>query len=186
MIERDRARALELLHQYTTNPNLRKHAYAVEAAMRDYAQRAGEDADLYGVVGLLHDFDYEQHPTIPDHPLAGERILKDAGYPAVVTEAIKSHASELNLPRDTHLKKVLYAVDELCGFVVAATLVLPSKKLEDLTPESVLKKMKRKEFARAVRREDLVHGAETLGLPLEEHIGNVIQALRRVGGELGL
>lgn len=186
MIERDRGRALEVLHRYTENPNLRKHAYAVEAALRFYAEKLGGDPDLWGVVGLLHDFDYERHPTIPEHPLEGERILKAEGYPEEVTEAIKSHATELGLPRDTPLKKALYAVDELCGFITAATLVLPSKKLDDLTVESVLKKMKRKEFARAVRREDLTDGAALLGLPLEEHVGNVIQAMRGISEELGL
>ncbi|HEY3283376.1 MAG TPA: HD domain-containing protein [Armatimonadota bacterium] len=180
MIERDRAKALGILHKHTESPALRRHAYAVEAAMRWYAEKLGEDPELYGVVGLLHDFDYEEHTTIPEHPLEGEKILKAEGYPESVTEAIKSHASEMGIPRDTNLRKVLFAVDELCGFVMAAALVLPSKSLADLTVESVRKKMKRKEFARAVKREDIIEGAEQLGLPLEEHIGNVIQALQSI------
>ncbi|HXV12625.1 MAG TPA: HD domain-containing protein [Candidatus Krumholzibacteria bacterium] len=181
-----RDEALAVLEEHTQGESLRKHAYAVEAAMRFYAARLGEDAERWGVVGLLHDFDYERYPSLDDHPFKGAEILRAKGYDADLIDAILSHADHTGVPRDTPVRKTLFAVDELCGFVTAVTLVRPSKKIEEVEPSSVKKKLKDKAFARNVSREDIAAGAELLGIPLDEHIRNVITAMRGISDELGL
>jgi putative nucleotidyltransferase with HDIG domain len=187
----NRTDALALMHEYTQSDALRKHMYAVEAAMRAYARKHGEDEDTWGVVGLLHDFDYERWPN-PDHsptqghPAEGSRILEARGYPEHLRRAILGHASYSGVPRETLLAKTLYAVDELCGFLVACALVRPSKSLTDLEVSSVKKKLKDKAFARGVNRDEVRQGAEELGVDLDEHIRFVIEALRPVERELGL
>ncbi|NSW55088.1 MAG: HAD family hydrolase [Armatimonadetes bacterium] len=182
----DRAQALEILHEFTQAEHLRKHAYAVEAAMRGYALQFGEDPEYWGVVGLLHDFDWEAHPTLPDHPLKGAEILRGKGVDETLVLDILSHAPNPDAPRDTPLRKALFAVDELTGFIIATALVRPSRSLSDLEARSVRKKMKEKSFAAAVSRDDLVEGAELLGIELNEHIQNVIDSLKPIAGELGL
>jgi putative nucleotidyltransferase with HDIG domain len=172
--------------EYTQSENLRKHMLAVEAAMRFYARKFGEDEEKWGVVGLLHDFDYEQHPTPAEHPFVGVNILKEKGYPEEITRAILSHADYSGVKPESRMEKTLYAVDELTGFVVAVALMRPSKSLAEVTVDSVIKKMKNKGFARNVKREDIEKGAEMLGLSLEEHIENVIQAMKTISVELGL
>ncbi len=186
-----RDEALALMHEYTPSDALRKHMYAVEAAMRAYAAKYGEDADTWGLVGLLHDFDYEKFPNdahspTEEHPSEGVRVLEQRGFPEPLRRAILGHASYTGVPRDTQLAKTLYAVDELCGFLVACALVRPSKSLMDLEVSSVKKKLKDKAFARGVNRDEVRQGAEELGVPLEEHIQFVIQALRPVEATLGL
>ena len=187
----DRADALALVHEYTPSDALRKHMYAVEAAMRAYAKQHGEDEETWGVVGLLHDFDYERWPN-PDHsateghPSEGSRILADRGYPEPLRRAILGHASYTGVPRDSLVAKVLYAVDELCGFLVACALVRPSRSLGDLEVSSVKKKLKDRAFARGVNRDEVRQGAEELGVPLDEHVRLVIEALRPIERELGL
>jgi putative nucleotidyltransferase with HDIG domain len=176
---------LQLLHEYTPSDNLRKHALAVEAAMRAYARKFGEDEELWGTVGLLHDFDYERFPEYPDHPTKGSEILREKGYSEEIRQTILSHVPAMDIPRTTPMMKTLFACDELCGFIMASAMVRPNK-LSDLEASSVKKKMKDKAFARAVSREDIVKGAEELGLPLEEHITFVVGALRGVSGDLGL
>jgi putative nucleotidyltransferase with HDIG domain len=182
----DREAALALLHEYTNGESLRRHAYAVEAAVVGYARRFGEDEALWSVTALLHDFDYEQWPSLDVHPYKGVEILEAHGYPEVVRRAILSHADYSGVTRDSPLEKSLYACDEMSGFVTAAALVRPSKSVMDLEPGSVKKRMKDKAFAKGVSREDLVRGAEELGLPLETHIANVIESLRERADELGL
>jgi putative nucleotidyltransferase with HDIG domain len=182
----DREAALALLHEYTKGESLRRHAYAVEAAVVGYARRFGEDEALWSVTALLHDFDYEQWPSLDVHPYKGVEILEAHGYPEVVRRAILSHADYSGVTRDSPLEKSLYACDEMSGFVTAAALVRPSKSVMDLEPGSVKKRMKDKAFAKGVSREDLVRGAEELGLPLETHIANVIESLRERADELGL
>lgn len=186
-----RTDALALLHEYTPSDALRKHMYAVEAAMRAYARKHGEDEETWGVVGLLHDFDYErwpnaEHSPTGGHPAEGSRILAERGYPEHLRRAILGHASYSGVPRDTLLARTLFAVDELCGFLVACALVRPSRSLADLAVSSVKKKLKDKAFARGVNREEVRQGAEELGVPLDEHIQFVIEALRPVERELGL
>lgn len=177
---------LALLHEYTKNENLIKHMLAVEAAVRAYARKFGEDEDKWGTVGLLHDFDYERWPDPPDHPLKGAEILKRRGYPDDVIYAIKSHADYLeDCPRVSLLDKTLYACDELCGFITACALVRPTR-LEGLTARSVRKKLKQPSFAAAVNRDDIVRGAEDLGVDLNEHIDFCIAAMQEIAGELGL
>jgi len=178
--------AWALVTEHVQSESLRKHLLAVEAAVRGYARMWGEDEDAWGFVALVHDFDYEKHPDRENHPYRGVDILKSLGYPEWVTRAILSHADYSGVPRETRLEKTLFACDELSGFVSAAALVRPSKSVLDLEPSSVMKRMKDKAFARAVPREDLRKGAEELGLPLEEHIGNVIQFLRERAEVLGL
>ena len=181
-----RADAWDLVCEYVQNPGLRNHMRAVEIAMRAYARKLGQDEELWGVVGLLHDFDYERWPNPPDHPLQGERILKDRGCPAEVTDAIKTHADYLpDCPRLTPLHKALYACDELCGFVTAAALVRPGG-IGDMTASSVRKKMKSKGFARNVSREDMERGAADFGVDLATHIQFVIDALKPHAVELGI
>jgi putative nucleotidyltransferase with HDIG domain len=178
--------AWQLLNDYTKTESLLKHAVAVEAAVRGYARKFGENEEEWGVVALLHDFDYERWPTPDDHPFRGVEILKEKGYPEWVTRAILSHADYSGVSRDSLLEKTLFACDEMAGFVTAASLVRPSKSVLDLEAASVVKRMKDKAFARAVKREDLRAGAELLGLPLDEHITNVILFLRDRADALGL
>jgi putative nucleotidyltransferase with HDIG domain len=183
----NRAEAWELLTEYTKSESLLKHALAVEAAVRGYARRFGEDEEDWGVVALLHDFDYERWPTLGEHPVKGCEILRAKGYPEWVMRAILSHAKEITgVERESRLEKTLFACDEMAGFVTAASLVRPSKSVLDLEAGSVVKRMKDKAFARAVKREDLREGAELLGLPLDQHITNVIMAMRERADELGL
>ncbi len=181
-----REEAFELLREYTANENLIKHALAVEAAMRHYARLLEQDEALWGVVGLLHDFDYEKHPTPDEHPYKGAEVLRSRGYDESMIKAILSHASYTNVPRETPMEKTLFAVDELCGLVTAVALVRPSKKVAEVEVKSVKKKMKDKAFARNVNRDDIREGAEALGVSLDDHIGNVIEAMRRISTELGL
>jgi putative nucleotidyltransferase with HDIG domain len=181
-----RADAWALLTEYTQSDSLRKHALAVEAAMRFYAEKFGEDAELWGNTGLLHDFDYERWPDAADHPMRGMTILSEKGWPEEMIHAIGGHAQYLNIPRDTLLARTLFAVDELCGFITAVAYVRPSRKVADVEPSSVKKKMKDKAFARNVSREDILQGTGELGIPLEEHIQNCITAMSRAADELGL
>jgi putative nucleotidyltransferase with HDIG domain len=173
----DRSEALTLLHEYTASESLRKHALAVEAAMRASALRAGEDPDAWGLTGLLHDFDYERYPSFPDHPTKGSEILRDKGVSEEIRTAILGHVPAMNVPRATPMAKALFACDELCGFVIACAMVRPLK-LADLEVSSVKKKMKDKAFARGVSRDDILLGAKELDLPLDDQIGFVIAALR--------
>jgi len=178
--------AWRLLNEYTKSESLLKHALAVEAAVRGYARRFGERDVDWGIVGLLHDFDYERWPTAADHPFRGCEILEAQGYPEWVRRAILSHADYSGVPRESLLEKTLFACDEMAGFVTAASLVRPSRSVLDLEPGSVVKRMKDKAFARAVKRDDLRAGADILGLPLDEHIANVIASLRDEADALGL
>ena len=182
----NREDAWKLLATYTASDSLLKHALAVEASVAGYARKFGEDEQAWSVVALLHDFDYERWPAPEDHPFRGCEILREQGYPEWVTRAILSHADYSGVPRTSLLEKTLWACDELSGFIVAASLVRPTKSILDLEPKSVLKRMKDKAFARAVKREDLRQGAEELGLPLEEHIANVISFMRERADALGL
>ena len=184
-MDRIRDRAWETLTRHTESEALRRHALAVEAATRAYAGRFGEDEELWGVAALLHDFDWEIHPTLDQHPQEGAPILRDEGYPEVVIEAILSHARHLGLPRDTPLKKTLFACDELSGFIHACGLVRPDG-IETLEPRSVRKKLKQPSFASGVSREDVYAGAEELGVDLDEHIAFVTEALRPIAARLGL
>jgi predicted hydrolase (HD superfamily) len=187
----NRNQALDLVHQYTQSDALRKHMYAVEIAMRAMATRLGGDPDQWGVVGLVHDFDYERwpnasHSATEEHPAEGVRILAGLGLEPEAQRAILGHADYCQVPRDTPMAKALFAVDELCGFLVACALVRPSRSLQDLEVSSVKRKLKDKAFARGVSRDDVYRGAEELGVPLDEHIGFVIAALRPRERELGL
>ncbi|HSQ59429.1 MAG TPA: HDIG domain-containing protein [Acidobacteriota bacterium] len=182
----DRDRVLALLHEYTEGAGLRKHAYAVEAAMTAYAQRRGEDVALWGAAGLLHDMDYEKHPSKEEHPFVGCRALEERGYPPVLIEAILGHASYSGVARTTAMAKTLYAVDELCGLITATALVMPSRWLADVTTESVMKKLRTKGFARSVNRDEIEHGASELGVPLEEHVTFVLNAMQGAAERLGL
>ncbi|MGE5245652.1 MAG: HDIG domain-containing metalloprotein [Betaproteobacteria bacterium] len=182
-----REAAWALLNEYTKSDSLLKHALAVEAAVRGYARLYGEDEEAWGATALLHDFDYERWPTLGDHPLKGSEILRDRGYPDWLIRAILSHAQEATgVPRESRLEKTLWACDEMAGFVTAAALVRPTKSILDLEAKSVVRRMKDKAFARAVPRDDLRRGAEELGLPLEEHIANVIAFMRSQADALGL
>ena len=184
LLTRDAAWAL--LTEWTKSESLRKHALAVESSVRGYARQFGEDEDAWGLVALLHDFDYERYQTPADHPFRGCEELQRRGYPEWVTRAILSHADYSGVPRESKLEKTLYACDEMSGFVTAAALVRPTKSVLDLEPSSVIKRMKDKAFARAVSREDLRKGAEELGLSLDEHVANVIRFLREQADALGL
>jgi predicted hydrolase (HD superfamily) len=186
-----RDRALALMHEYTASDALRKHMYAVEIAMRAMAERAGEDPESWGLVGLLHDFDYErfpnsEHSATEGHPAEGVRVLAAGGLPEPLQRAILGHANYCDVPRDTLMARALFAVDELAGFLVACALVRPSRSLQDLEVSSVKKKLKDKAFARGVSRDDVVRGAEELGVPLDEHIAFVLAALRPHERTLGL
>jgi putative nucleotidyltransferase with HDIG domain len=180
-----REQAWETLTEYTKSEALRRHALAVEASTAFYARKFGEDEELWRVTALLHDFDYEIHPTLDKHPQDGAPILRDLGYPEIVIEAVLSHAEHLEMPRDTPLKKTLFACDELSGFVHACGLVRPTG-LDGLEPKSVKKKLKQPSFAAGVHRDEVVMGAELLELDLDVHIANVIEALQPIGPELGL
>jgi putative nucleotidyltransferase with HDIG domain len=181
-----RENAWALLTEYTKSESLLKHALAVEAAVRGYARRFGEDEHFWGIAALLHDFDYERYPDLKDHPFRGSEILRERGYPEALIRAILSHGDHTGVKRESKLEHTLFACDELAGFITAASLVRPSKSVLDLEAASVKKRMKDKAFARGVRREDLIQGAEELGLPLDEHIANVIGFLREQADALGL
>ena len=186
-----RADALALLHEYTASDSLRKHMLAVEAAMRAYAAKWSEDADRWGLAGLMHDFDYEKWPNAShaadaEHPAEGVRLLRSCGYPEDVLQAILGHATYTGVKRESRMAKALFAVDELTGLITAAALVRPSKSVLDLEAGSVKKKMKDKAFARGVSREDVTTGAEEIGVPLDDHITFVIGAMRGVAPSLGL
>ena len=186
-----RDEAIALMHQYTASDALRKHMYAVEIAMRALAERYGEDPESWGLVGLLHDFDYERYPNqehspTEGHPAEGVRLLAERGFPEPMQRAILGHATYSGVPRDTLMARALFAVDELAGFLVACALVRPSRSLQDLEVSSVKKKLKDKAFARGVSREDVIGGAEELGVPLDEHIAFVLDALRPHEKTLGL
>jgi putative nucleotidyltransferase with HDIG domain len=177
----------ELLTEYTKSESLLKHALAVEAALRAYAGKFGEDPETWGIVGLIHDFDYERYPSAEaGHPFKGAEVLREKGYPDFVVKAVLSHADYSGVPRETPLEKTLFACDELCGFITAAALIRPSKSVLDLEASSVRKRMKDKAFARNVKREDIVKGAEGLGVDLNEHITFVIKAMQGIADELGL
>jgi predicted hydrolase (HD superfamily) len=178
--------AWSLLTEWTKSESLRKHALAVETAVRGYARKFGANEDEWGIVGLLHDFDYERYPTLDNHPFRGCEELRRRGYPEWVTRAILSHAQYSGVPRESPLEKSLFACDEMAGFVTAASLVRPSKSVLDLEASSVIKRMKDKAFAKGVSRDDLRQGAEELGLPLDEHVTNVITFLRQRADSLGL
>jgi putative nucleotidyltransferase with HDIG domain len=181
-----RDNAWALLNEYTKSESLLKHALAVEAAVRGYARQFGEDENFWGITALLHDFDYERYPDLKDHPIRGSEILRERGYPEALIRAILSHGDHTGVKRESKLEHTLFACDELAGFITAASLVRPSKSVLDLEASSVKKRMKDKAFARGVKREDLVLGAEELGLPLDEHITNVIGFLREQADALGL
>jgi putative nucleotidyltransferase with HDIG domain len=175
-----------LLTEFTESESLRKHALAVEACMRAYARKFGADEELWGTVGLIHDFDYEKYPTPQEHPYKGNEILKERGYSDEIRRAIMSHADYTGVSRDTLLEKALFACDELAGFITAIALVKPGKSLAEVEVKSVRKKMKDKAFARSVSRDDIINGARDLGVDLDEHIAFCIEALKGVAKELGL
>jgi len=181
-----RERAWALVTEHVQSESLRKHLLAVEAAVRGYARQSGADEEAWGFVALVHDFDYEKYPDQENHPFRGVEILQGLGYPEWVTRAILSHADYSGVARESALEKTLFACDEMAGFITAAALVRPSKSLMDLEASSVMKRMKDKAFARAVPREDLKRGAEEIGLPLDQHIANVILFLREQADALGL
>lgn len=181
-----REEALEILFECTKSEALRKHALAVEACMIAYAEKFGEDVEEWSVTGILHDFDYEMYPNAPDHPLKGSEILKGKGVDEKILNAILGHASYTNVPRDTILAKTLFACDELAGFITAVAYVRPNKTIDEVEAKSVLKKMKDKAFARNVSREDIIKGAEELGIPLDEHIQFCIDAMKKKKDDLGL
>lgn len=183
---RDRNYCLEILQQYTKSDSLLKHAYAVETCVRAYAEKFGKDVFYWGNVALLHDFDYEKFPTAEEHPFKGNEILKEIGFDEEFRNAIMSHADYSNIPRDTLLKKTLFACDELAGFITAVAYVRPSRSVAEVEVKSVLKKMKDKAFARAVNREDITNGAAELGVLLEEHIQFCIEAMKKNREVLGL
>lgn len=182
----DRQQAWDLLCEYTQSKNLRKHALAVEAAMRAYARRFGEDEKRWGIVGLIHDFDYEKHPTAQDHPSKGAEILRQRGWPEEIVRAVLSHAPYTGIMRDSLMEKTLFAVDELTGLIVAVALVRPSKSIHDVKLKSVKKKWKDKSFAAGVNRADIEEGAADLEIELSEHIAVVLEAMQSIADELGL
>jgi putative nucleotidyltransferase with HDIG domain len=182
----DRRAAWGLLCEYTQSESLRKHALAVEACMRAYAKKFGEDEDKYGITGLLHDFDYEKYPTPAEHPFVGNKILEERGYPEDIRRAILSHAEYSGVKRESKMEKALFACDELAGFITASALVKPNKSLAEVEAKSVRKKMKDKAFARSVNRDDIINGAADLGIELEEHIAFCIEAMKGIAKELGL
>ena len=175
-----------LLTEFTLSESLRKHALAVEACVRAYARKFGEDAELWGVVALIHDFDYEKYPSAEEHPFKGSEILKERGVSEEIRRAILSHANYSGVPRESRLEKTLFACDELAGFITASALVKPNKSLAECDAQSVRKKMKDKAFARSVNREDIINGAADLGVDLEEHIAFCIEAMKAIAPELGL
>ncbi len=181
-----RDHALTLLHEFTHGEALRRHAYAVEAAMRAAARRTDQDEDYWGAVGLLHDFDYEMYPEPPDHPLKGADILRERGYPETFVRTILAHASYTGIPRDNECARWLFAVDELCGFCMACAMVQPDRLIAQVKPSSVRKKLKKKDFAAKVNREEIAEGAADLGLTVDETIVHVLEALVPIGNTLGL
>jgi len=182
----NRDQAWGLLCEYTQSESLRKHMLAVEACMRAYARKFGEDEDNWGITGLLHDFDYEKYPTPAEHPFVGNKILEERGYPEEMRRAILSHADYSGVKRESRMEKTLYACDEIAGFITASALVKPNKSLAEVEAKSVRKKMKDKAFARSVNRDDIINGAADLGVDLEEHIAFCIEAMKGIAGELGL
>jgi len=182
----NRSAAWQLLTEFTQSESLRKHALAVEACMRAYARKFGEDEELWGVVGLIHDFDYEKYPSQQEHPYKGNEILKERGYSDEIRRAIMSHAEYSGVPRETPMEKTLFACDELAGFLTACALVKPGKSLAEVEAKSVRKKMKDKAFARSVNRDDIVNGARDLGIDLDQHITFCIEAMKGIADELGL
>ena len=182
----DRNAAWQLLCEYTQSESLRKHALAVEACVRAYARKSGEDENDWGCVALLHDFDYEKYPTAAEHPFVGSKILEARGYPEWFRRAILSHADYANVPRESRLEHTLFACDELAGFITATALVKPGKSLAEVEAKSVRKKLKDKAFARSVSRADITQGAAELGIELEEHIAFCIEAMKGIAKELGL
>ena len=186
MTNTDRASAWQLLCEFTASESLRKHALAVEACMRAYAKKFGEDEAAYGLAGLLHDFDYEKYPTPAEHPFVGTKILEERGYPEWLRRCILSHADYANVPRQSKMEHALFACDELAGFITATALVKPGKSLAEVEARSVRKKMKDKAFARSVSRDDITKGAAELGVDLEEHIAFCIEAMRGIAAQLGL
>jgi putative nucleotidyltransferase with HDIG domain len=178
--------ACELMHEFVKNDNLRKHMYCVSEVMSQYAKKYGEDEEKWAVTGLLHDFDWEIHPNADEHPVKGSEILREKNVPEDIIRAILSHADYTGIERISQMEKVLYACDELCGFIVACALVQPSRKIADVRVESVIKKLKKKEFARNVNRNDIFKSAELLGVPLSEHIEFVLQSLNSISDKLGL
>ena len=182
----NREAAWGLLTEFTQSESLRKHALAVEACMRAYARKFSENEDLWGVVGLIHDFDYEKYPSLDDHPYKGNEILTERGYPEEIRRAIMSHAEYTGVTRDSRMEKALFACDELAGLITAVALVKPGKSLAEVDARSVRKKMKDKAFARSVNREDIVNGAADLGIELEEHIAFCIEAMKGSAEALGL
>jgi len=182
----DRHAAWCLLTEFTLSESLRKHALAVEACLRAYARCFGEDEEKWGIVGLIHDFDYEKYPSLEDHPYRGNQVLTERGWPEEMRTAIMSHADYTGVPRNTRLEKALFACDELAGFITAAALVRPDKSIHTLEARSVRKRMKDKAFARTVSRDDIVNGAAALGVDLDEHIAFCIEAMKKIAPELGL
>jgi putative nucleotidyltransferase with HDIG domain len=180
-----RDEAWNLLCEYTQSENLRRHALAVEACMRYYARLFGEDEELWGVVGLLHDFDYERYPSLEEHPFRGMEILRARGAPEVIIRAVGAHANHTGIPRESLLERAIFACDEISGFVIAVALV-KGRTLSAVSPESVRKRMKEKGFARGVNRDDLLQGAEELGIPFDEHVEHVVRALQGIADQLGL
>ena len=175
-----------LLTEFTLSESLRKHALSVEACVRAYARKFGEDEELWGIVGLIHDFDYEKYPSAEDHPFKGSEILKERGVSEEIRRAILSHANYSGVPRESRLEKTLFACDELAGFITASALVKPNKSLAECDAKSIRKKMKDKAFARSVSRDDIINGAADLGVDLEEHIASCIEAMKGIAPELGL
>ena len=175
-----------LLTEFTASESLRKHALSVEACMRAYARKYGEDEEKWAIVGLIHDFDYEKHPSLEEHPFVGAKLLAERGYPEEITRAVLSHARYSGVRRDTNMEKALFACDELAGFITAVAMVKPGKSLAEVDAKSVRKKMKDKAFARAVSRDDIVQGAAEMGVDLDEHIAFCIEAMKSIAGELGL
>lgn len=182
----DRAQALAILHEYVQNENLRRHMYATEAAMRDYALKFNGDPEIWGIVGLLHDFDWEIHPTLEDHPQAGQAILESRGVPPEIRRAIMTHAEHTGVKPESMMEKCIYAVDELTGMIVACALVQPDKKLASVNVNGIKKKLNQKAFAAKVNREEIAQGVVFLGLPEEEHYQNVLTSMQKLHGQLGL
>jgi putative nucleotidyltransferase with HDIG domain len=181
-----REEAWKILTEWTGGQSLRRHALAVESCMKWYARKFGEDEELWGNTGLLHDFDYEKNPDPSQHPEVGMKYLKDKGWPEELIHAIGGHAQYLNIPRESRLDKTLFAVDELSGLIVATAHIYPSKKMAEVTPESVMKRFHKKGFAQGVNRDDVIQGAEELGIPLEEHIANCVIALQESAEAIGM
>lgn len=181
-----REMAWQLLTEYTSSESLRKHARAVEACMRAYARKFGDDEEKWSITGLIHDFDYERWPSLQDHPYRGNEILTQLGYPEEIRRAVMSHADYTGVTRESNMEKALFACDELAGFITATTLVKPNKSLAEVDAKSVRKRMKDKAFARSVNREDIINGAAGLGVDLDEHITFCIEAMKTIAGELGL